>query len=275
MKLEGGPFTPLRLMLLEVLDEAAAGPATVEDGVEVTGRELRERSLGVAGGLIGFGVEKGDRVALLASNGPEFIAAHYGAARTGAIVVSLSTRARRGLQGAANGSYRRGVLADGERQGSALPYAGSHYRCVGGRYGGGMDDRTLDVGPDCSIPLDEFEWRFSRAGGPGGQHMNKTSTKAEVRFDVSASRALSVEQRERLVERLGAVVCVAASDERSQARNRALALERLADRLAGALATKTPRVKTRPSRSSKANRVDDKRRRGAVKRRRAKPEADD
>src|SRR5436190_4134822 len=95
----------------------------------------------------------------------------------------------------------------------------------------------LVVTRSCRIPLDELEWRFSASGGPGGQHANTANTRAEVRFDVAASPSLGPRQRARLLEKVGPTVRVVASDERSQARNRDLALERLAGRLAAALRT--------------------------------------
>ena len=79
----------------------------------------------------------------------------------------------------------------------------------------------------CVIPLDEIEWQTSRSGGPGGQHANTSDTRVEVRFDVNASPSLGPRQRARLLERLGPVVRATASDSRSQARNREIALERL------------------------------------------------
>src|SRR5438876_12351714 len=93
----------------------------------------------------------------------------------------------------------------------------------------------LRVSRSCSIPLDELEWRFTGSGGPGGQHANTANTRAEVRFDIATSRALGPRQRARLLERLGPVVRVAASDERSQAQNRSLAIDRLRSRLADGL----------------------------------------
>ena len=118
----------------------------------------------------------------------------------------------------------------------------------------------------CAIPLDELEWRFSGSGGPGGQHANTSNTRVEVRFDVLRSTSLGPRQRARIVERLGPIVRVVASDERSQTRNRELALERLAERLAGALHIDRPRVATAPTKAARARRVDAKRRRGDVKR---------
>jgi ribosome-associated protein len=130
------------------------------------------------------------------------------------------------------------------------------------------DGSVLRVSPSLRIPLEELEWRFSSSSGPGGQHANTSNTRAEVRFDVIASPSLRPTQRERLLERLGPLVRVVASDERSQARNRDLALTRLADRLASALEIETPRRPTRPTLASKRRRLDDKRRRAAQKRNR-------
>jgi ribosome-associated protein len=125
------------------------------------------------------------------------------------------------------------------------------------------------------IPAEELEWRFTTSGGPGGQHANKASTRAEVSFDVSASKSLGPRQRARILERLGPTVRGASGDERSQTRNRELALERLRTRLADGLRIEKPRVATRPSASARARRLTDKRRRSARKRDRARPDEDD
>ncbi len=132
----------------------------------------------------------------------------------------------------------------------------------------GAERDALRVSRSLSIPLSELSWRFSRSSGPGGQHANTASTRAEVRFDIAGSRSLGPRQRARLMERLGPEVRVVAEDERSQARNRALALERLKERLASALRIETPRVATAPTASSARRRLESKRRRGEVKRQR-------
>jgi ribosome-associated protein len=116
------------------------------------------------------------------------------------------------------------------------------------------------------VPLDELAWRFTTSGGPGGQHANKTSTRAEVRFDVESSPSLGPRQRARLLERLGPVVRVSAGEERSQSRNREAALRRLAARLAEGLRVEPARIPTRPTAGAKARRLDDKRRQSARKR---------
>jgi ribosome-associated protein len=126
----------------------------------------------------------------------------------------------------------------------------------------------LRVNRSLSIPLDELVWRFTTSGGPGGQHANKTSTRAEVRFDVESSASLGPRQRARLLERLGPTVRVSAGEERSQSRNREVALRRLATRLAEGLHTERPRVPTKPTMGSKIRRLEDKRRQSTRKRNR-------
>lgn len=120
-----------------------------------------------------------------------------------------------------------------------------------------------------AIPLSELEWRFTPSGGPGGQHANRSNTRVEVRFDVEHSPSLGPRQRDRLLQRLGPVVRVVADDERSQARNRALAAERLRERLADALHIERERRPTKPTKSAGERRLQSKRRRSAAKRDRA------
>src|SRR5215218_8020101 len=130
----------------------------------------------------------------------------------------------------------------------------------------------LRVTPTCAVRMDEPDWRFSASGGPGGQHVNTANTRAEVRFDIAGSPSLGPRQRARLLERLGPELRVVASDERSQARNRDLALERLRAKLVAGLHVERPRHATRPTRSSQQARLDSKRKRGDIKRgRRARP----
>jgi ribosome-associated protein len=137
------------------------------------------------------------------------------------------------------------------------------------------DGGLLRVTRSCAIALDELEWRFSGSGGPGGQHANTANTRVEVRFDIASSPSLGPRQRARLIEKLGPSVRVVASDRRSQAQNRALALERLRDRLAAALHVEPPRVATRPTKASKVRRQDDKRQQSERKRRRRPPRIGD
>jgi len=133
----------------------------------------------------------------------------------------------------------------------------------------------LSITRSCSVPLDQLEWRFSRSGGPGGQHVNKTETRVELRFDVDSAQCLGPRQRARLKDKLGPVVRVVASDTRSQARNRELALERLQEKLRGALASEKKRKPTKRTRASKERRLADKRKRSDVKRARSRPRRDD
>ena len=135
--------------------------------------------------------------------------------------------------------------------------------------------RWLRVSPSCRIDQDEVVVRVTRSGGPGGQHANTSDTAVEVSFDVAASRSLDAAQRSRLLARLGPVVRARAADTRSQARNRELALDRLAARLASGLRYPRPRRATAPSRAARRARVEAKRRRGEVKRGRARPGRDD
>lgn len=131
-----------------------------------------------------------------------------------------------------------------------------------------MPGEVVRVAPGVEIPLAELTWRFSTAGGPGGQHVNTSNTRAEVVWDVAASTALAAEVQARLVRRLGPVVAVAASDRRSQIRNRELAVARLVDRVRDALHEPTPRRPTRPTLASKRRRLDAKRRQGERKQQR-------
>jgi ribosome-associated protein len=129
-----------------------------------------------------------------------------------------------------------------------------------------VDD--LRVTPTLRVPAGELVWRFSGSGGPGGQHANTANTRVELTWDVATSSAPGPRQRAQLLERLGPTVRVVVSAERSQARNREIALERLRACVAGALRTRPARRPTRPTRASKERRLDEKRRRAARKRER-------
>jgi ribosome-associated protein len=133
----------------------------------------------------------------------------------------------------------------------------------------------LPIRPGVVIPLSEIELRTSRSSGPGGQHANVTASRVEAIFDVHASSALSPSQQARIASRLGPRVTATAQDTRSQLRNRDLALERLAARLAHALEVPRARRKTRPTASSQRKRVDNKRRRAETKRARRRPSRDE
>ncbi len=116
------------------------------------------------------------------------------------------------------------------------------------------------------LPLTEIELRVSRSSGPGGQHANTAATRVEAVFDVEASVALTETQKRRVIARAGPTLRAIAQDERSQARNRELAIDRLVTRLAEALRVERRRVPTRPSRAAMEQRLDAKKRRGATKR---------
>jgi ribosome-associated protein len=140
----------------------------------------------------------------------------------------------------------------------------------------GPPEPGLRVTRSLTIPMSEIGWRATTPGGPGGQHANRTASRVEVRFEVEASSALGPRQRSTLLARLGPVVRASASEDRSQARNRELALERLRARLADALAVRTPRRPTAPTKGSKERRLDGKHRRSALKRDRgSRPGPDD
>ena len=122
-----------------------------------------------------------------------------------------------------------------------------------------------------ALPLAEIELRTSRSSGPGGQHANVTASRVEAVFDVAASQTLDEAQRSRLLERLGPVVTAVAQDARGQSRNRELALQRLAHKLAAGLRVRRQRRATRPTRASKQRRLEQKRRTGEKKRARRQP----
>jgi ribosome-associated protein len=130
----------------------------------------------------------------------------------------------------------------------------------------------LRISRALAIPLAEVAVRASRSSGPGGQHANVTASRVEASFDVLASTTLTEEQRERILARIGPRVVAIAQDERSQARNRELALTRLAERLAQALVVPKRRRATRPTTASRERRLAAKRLRTQRKRERRPPE---
>lgn len=135
-----------------------------------------------------------------------------------------------------------------------------------------IDGDSIRVTRALAIPLSEVQLRFSRSSGPGGQHAQKTETRVEAVFDVEASGTLSDAQKRRLTQRLGPVVRAVAQDERSQSRNRELALERLAAELARGLARPRRRRPTAPPPSAEKRRLEGKKRRAETKRLRRPPE---
>jgi ribosome-associated protein len=117
----------------------------------------------------------------------------------------------------------------------------------------------LVVSRRLTIPANELQWRFSGSGGPGGQHANTSNTKVMLTWNLEESAALTDYQRIRLVAELGSVVRIVAVDERSQTRNRDLALERLRERVRAAMVVRAMRRPTAPTKSSINRRLADKR----------------
>jgi ribosome-associated protein len=139
------------------------------------------------------------------------------------------------------------------------------------------DDNTLEITPELRLPLSELEYQASRSGGPGGQHVNTSSTRVEVRWDVAGSLSLTPEQRLQLLERLrtrldtNGSLRLVSSGSRSQLRNREDVTERLREIVAAALVVQKKRKPTKPSRAAKAARLEAKRRRARTKQRRRPP----
>lgn len=132
--------------------------------------------------------------------------------------------------------------------------------------------KRLRINRELAIPLAEVVLRTSRSSGPGGQHANVTASRVEASFDVLASPSLSESQRARVLARAGPRIVAVAQDERSQARNRELAIRRLTERLARALVVPRKRRPTRPTAASRERRLADKRRGTERKRERRPPE---
>jgi ribosome-associated protein len=136
----------------------------------------------------------------------------------------------------------------------------------------------IHVRPGLHLPASELSWRFTRSGGPGGQHVNKTASRVELSWNPATSATLSDSTRELLLRRLATrldadgSLRIVASDHRSQHRNRGEAAARLSTLLADALRPRKRRVPTRPTHSSKRRRLDAKRRRGETKQRRRPPQ---
>jgi ribosome-associated protein len=129
-----------------------------------------------------------------------------------------------------------------------------------------MDRDRIQVTRSVALPLGDVQFRTSRSSGPGGQHAQKSETRVEALFDVEASTALSDAQKKRVLAKAGPVLRAIAQDERSQLRNRELAVERLVEHLREALRVPRPRKATKPSRAAVERRLDDKKRRGQTKR---------
>ena len=134
-----------------------------------------------------------------------------------------------------------------------------------------MERESIRVTRSVSIPLSEIAFRYSRSSGPGGQHAQKSETRVEALFDVETSSALTDRQKNRVVRKAGPILRAIAQDERSQARNRELAVERIADALREALRVERRRVATKPSKAAVERRLEQKRRRSQTKRLRQPP----
>jgi ribosome-associated protein len=130
---------------------------------------------------------------------------------------------------------------------------------------------SIQVTSGLAIPLEEVELRYSRSSGPGGQHAQKTETRVEAVFDVARSATLSEAQKKRVTARAGPVVRAVAQDERSQSRNRELALERLGEAIRAGVRVPRKRRPTKPSAASRERRLEEKRRRAERKRLRKPP----
>ena len=138
-----------------------------------------------------------------------------------------------------------------------------------------MPDDSIYVTDSVRVPRSELDVTSTTSGGPGGQHANRSATRVELRLDITTTSALSAEQRQRVLDRVGAEMRVAAGDERSRTRNLAIAEQRLADRLRDALRVQRPRRTTQPTRGSKERRLNAKRRRSQTKADRRRPRHDE
>jgi len=138
-----------------------------------------------------------------------------------------------------------------------------------------MADDELVITRGVRIPRRELAVSFSASGGPGGQHANKAATRVELVWDVASSPSLLPVQRDRVLERVGPTIRVVVDDERSQARNRAIAEDRFVARLAAALHVEAPRRPTKPSRGAKERRLQGKKQRSETKANRRRPGTDD
>jgi ribosome-associated protein len=136
------------------------------------------------------------------------------------------------------------------------------------------DDGSLSIRSRLTIPAEEIQLRVTTSGGPGGQHANRSLTRVVATFQVDESRALSDADKHRVSEALGPVVRSSASRFRSQRQNRTAALDQLAGKLATALAPRTPRRATKPTKGAKIRRVDEKKARGQLKVQRRRPNED-
>jgi ribosome-associated protein len=131
------------------------------------------------------------------------------------------------------------------------------------------DDLAVE---DWTIPSAELEWRFSTSGGPGGQHANRSNTRADLIFDLASSKVFPLAVQQRMIERLGSEpIVVSVAESRSQFRNRMLARARLRDLLTDAMKEPKKRRPTRPTRTAKRRRLEEKRAKAEKKRLRRQP----
>ena len=141
-----------------------------------------------------------------------------------------------------------------------------------------MPSDTLQINASLSIPMSEIDFRFATSGGPGGQHVNRSNTQAELLFDVANSPSLDDDQRRKIYRQLGnritkeGILQVVSQSTRSQKQNRDDAIHRFANLLREALKTRRRRRRTRPTRASKERRLKEKKRRSDIKQKRKKPE---
>ena len=122
------------------------------------------------------------------------------------------------------------------------------------------------------LPLADIRLRFSRSSGPGGQHANTAETRVEASLDVPATEALTDAQKRRVIARAGPVLRAVAQDERSQLRNRELAVDRVVEQLRQALKVERRRVATKPTAAARERRLESKRRRSSTKKLRRPPD---
>jgi ribosome-associated protein len=134
-----------------------------------------------------------------------------------------------------------------------------------------MPGESMRVTRSVVLPVSELELRFSRSSGPGGQHANTSETRVEAIFDVESSSALSDAQKRRVLAKAGPTLRAIAQDERSQLRNRELAIERLVEQLRQALKVERRRVATTPTQASRERRLETKKRRSQTKKLRRPP----
>ena len=140
----------------------------------------------------------------------------------------------------------------------------------------GWEPRVIKIRDDLSIPEAELTVTASRSSGPGGQHVNKVSTRVTVRFDVIRAAALTAEQKSLVLNRLPTrinkegVLWVVSQRERSQSANREAAVARLVEMIRSALTPRVPRKATRPSRAGREARLGEKKQRSCLKRERSK-----